>query len=62
MFYFMFTACYGMVLPFILVMTGILHMTWVCMICSASCLLFLVWLVSFKGREFREEMQKKFHV
>ena len=62
MFYFMFTACYGMVLPFILVMTGILHMTWVCMICSASCLLFLVWLISFKGREFREEMQKKFHV
>ena len=62
MFYFVFTAGYGFIIPLILMVTGMVRMQLLCMICSAVCLLFFVWLLSFKGREFREEMQKKFHV
>ena len=62
MFHFILTGSYGIVVPMILWLTGMLHVVLPSMICSAVCLLFLAWLVSFRGREFQEEMQKKFHV
>lgn len=62
MIYFVFTAVYGLVVPTILMLAGIASMKLPCMICCAVCLVFLAWLLSFKGREFRDEMQKKFHV
>ena len=62
MFYFVLTAGYGILLPMGLWIAGMLKVVLPSMICSATCLLFFVWLLSFRGREFREEMQKKFHV
>ena len=62
MIYFVMAAGYGVLLPLILLLTGVVKFQLVCSICVVACFLFLAALVIFKGKEFREEMHKKFHV
>lgn len=62
MIYFVMAGGYGVILPLILLLTGVVKFTPVCTLCVVVCFLFLSALVIFKGKEFREEMHKKFHV
>lgn len=62
MIYLVMAAGYGMILPFILLLTGAVHKRIPSMFGSLFCFLFLIGLILFKGKEFWEEMQKKFHV
>lgn len=62
MIYFVMAGGYGVILPLILLLTGVVKFAPVCTACVVVCFLFLAALVIFKGKEFREEMHKKFHV
>lgn len=62
MIYFVMAGGYGVILPLILLLTGVVEFTFICSLCIVVCFLFLAALVIFKGKEFREEMHKKFHV
>lgn len=62
MIYFVMAGGYGVILPLILLLTGVVKFAPVCTTCVVVCFLFLAALVIFKGKEFREEMHKKFHV
>ena len=62
MIYLVMAAGYGMILPFILLLTGAVHKRIPSMFGSLFCFLFLIGLILFKGKEFWEEIQKKFHV
>lgn len=53
---------YGSILPLILLLTGVIKLPIISVVCVVVCFLFLAALVIFKGKEFREEMHKKFHV
>lgn len=62
MIYFVMAGGYGVLLPLILLLTGAVKFQLISTICVVVCFLFLAALVIFKGKEFREEMHKKFHV
>lgn len=60
--YLVMAAGYGMILPLILLLTGVVHMRTPSVFVSLICTLFLIGLVMFKGKEFQEEMYKNFHI
>lgn len=62
MIYFVMAGGYGAILPLILLLTGVIKLHIISVVCVVVCFLFLAALVMFKGKEFREEMHKKFHV
>lgn len=61
MIYDVMAAVYGMVLPLILMLVGVVTITFPSVICVGASFLFLMALIIFKWREFKEEMHKKFH-
>lgn len=62
MIYYFMASGYGMIVPLILLLTGVVRATHLSVICAGLSFLFLAALPIFKGREFKEEMHKKFHV
>ena len=55
-------AAYGLILPVILLVCGVVRRPTVSMFGALICFLFLVGVILFKGREFKEEMHKNLHV
>ena len=55
-------AGYGLILPVILLLCRVVKNPTVSMFGALTCFLFLVAVILFKGREFKEEMQKNLHV
>ena len=55
-------AGYGLILPGILLLCKVVKRPTVSMFGALVCFLFLVGVLLFKGREFKEEMQKNLHV
>lgn len=62
MIYFIMAAGYSILLPLILLLTGAVKVAVPTVICIGFSVILLAALIIFKGREFREEMEKKFHV
>lgn len=62
MIYYVMAAVYSMILPLILLVTGVIHYRTPSVICIGSSFLLLIGLILFKRKEFKEEMHKKFHV
>ncbi len=62
MIYYVMAAVYSMILPLILLVTGVIHYRTPSVICIGCSLLLLIGLILFKRKEFKEEMHKKFHV
>lgn len=62
MIYYVMAAGYGILLPFILLLTRVITFTAPAVVCVGFSFLFLIALILFKGREFKEEMHKKLHV
>ncbi|KMZ53532.1 DUF6320 domain-containing protein [Dorea sp. D27] len=62
MIYYVMASAYSILVPFILLLTKVITITTPAVICAGLSFLFLLALVIFKGREFKEEMHKKFHV
>lgn len=61
LFYLVQAGAFGLI-PFILLLTGVVSVPYPSVICAGLSLLFLVGLVIFKGREFIREIHKKFRV
>lgn len=61
MIYYVMAAGYGIILPLILLLTGVVTITFVSVICIGVSFLFLMALIIFRWAEFKEEMHKKFH-
>lgn len=55
-------AGYGLALPVILLLCKVVKRPTASMFGALVCFLFLVGVILFKGREFKEEMQKNLHV
>ena len=62
MIYYVMAAVYSMILPLILLVTGVIHYRTPSVICIGCSFLPLIGLILFKRKEFKEEMHKKFHV
>ena len=62
MIYYVMAAVYSMILPLILLVTGVIHYGTPSVICIGCSFLLLIGLILFKRKEFKEEMHKKFHV
>lgn len=62
MIYYVMAAVYSMILPLILLVTGVIHYKTPSVICIGGSFLLLIGLILFKRKEFKEEMHKKFHV
>lgn len=62
MIYYVMAAVYSMILPLILLVTGVIHYRTPSIICIGCSFLLLIGLILFKRKEFKEEMHKKFHV
>ena len=62
MIYYVMASAYSILVPFILLLTKVITITAPAVLCAGLSFLFLLALIIFKGREFKEEMQKKFHV
>ena len=62
MIYYVMAAVYSMILPLILLVTGVIHYKTPSVICIGCSFLLLIGLLLFKRKEFKEEMHKKFHV
>lgn len=62
MIYYVMAAVYSMILPLILLVTGVIHYKTPSVICIGCSFLLLIGLILFKRKEFKEEMHKKFHV
>lgn len=62
MIYYVMASVYSIFVPFILLLTKVITVTAPAVVCAGLSFLFLLALIIFRGREFREEMQKKFHV
>ena len=60
--YYVMAAVYSMILPLILLVTGVIHYRTPSVICIGCSFLLLIGLILFKRKEFKEEMHKKFHV
>ncbi|MDD3401966.1 MAG: DUF6320 domain-containing protein [Hespellia sp.] len=61
MIYYVMAATYGIMLPLILLITKVVTVTFGCTICVGASFLFLMALIIFRWKEFKEEMHKKFH-
>lgn len=61
LFYLVQAGAFGLI-PFILLVTGVVSVPYPSVVCAGVSLLFLVGLVIFKGRDFVREVQKKFRV
>ena len=55
-------AGYGLILPVILLLCKVVKNPTVSMFGALTCFLFLVGVILFKGKEFKEEMHKNLHV
>ena len=62
MIYYVMAAVYSMILPLVLLVTGVIHYRTPSVICIGCSFLLLIGLILFKRKEFKEEMHKKFHV
>lgn len=62
MIYYVMAAVYSMILPLILLVTGVIHYRTPSVICIGCSFLLLIGLILFKRKEFKEDMHKKFHV
>ena len=62
MIYYVMAAVYSMILPLILLVTGVIHYKTPSVICIGCSFLLLIGLILFKRKEFKEEMHKKFLV
>ena len=62
MIYFVMAAGYGFILPLIFILTGLVTLPIPSVVSIVFSFLTLTALVIFKGREFREEMEKTFHI
>lgn len=62
MVYYVMASGYSFVLPLILLLTGVVQIALPSMVCVGFSFIFLMWLLIFKGRELKEEMDKTFHV
>ena len=62
MIYYVMAAVYSMILPLILLVTGVIHYRTPSVICIGCSFLLLIGLILFNRKEFKEEMHKKFHV
>ena len=62
MIYYVMAAVYSMILPLILLVTGVIHYRTPSVICIGCSFLLLIGLILFKRKEFKEAMHKKFHV
>lgn len=62
MIYYVMAAVYSMILPLILLVTGVIHYKTPSVICIGCSFLLLIGLILFKRKELKEEMHKKFHV
>lgn len=62
MIYYVMASGYGVLLPFILLLTGVITFRFLAVLCCGFSFLFLMSLIFFKGHAFKEEMKKKFHV
>ena len=62
MIYYVMAAVYSMILPLLLLVTGVIHYRTPSVICIGCSFLLLIGLILFKRKEFKEEMHKKFHV
>lgn len=61
MIYFVMNSVFGMVVPFTLLCLQWIHWRMLSIFCILFSFLFFVAIVMFKGKEFKEEMNKKFH-
>ena len=61
LFYLVQAGAFGLI-PFILLLAGVVTVPYPSVICAGISLLFLIGLVIFKGKEFAREVQKKFRV
>lgn len=59
MIYYVMAAVYSMILPLILLVTGVIHYKTPSVICIGCSFLLLIGLILFKRKEFKEEMHKK---
>ena len=62
MIYFVMAAGYGLLMPLIFLLTGLATVTVPSVISIGVSVITLAGLILFKGREFQEEMGKKFHL
>lgn len=62
MIYYVMATIYGTILPLVLMLTNVITFNKPAILCVGFSFLFLVALVLFKGREFREEIYKKLHI
>ncbi len=60
--YLVMASVYGLVLPLLLLIFGAVQLQLPSLVGIAVCFLFLAGILLFKWKEFREEMDKKFHV
>lgn len=62
MIYLVMAGGYGILMPLALLLAGVVKFQKLSILCILICFLLLAALVMFRGKEFREEMHKKFHV
>ena len=62
MIYYVMASGYGIILPLVLLLTKVVTVKYLPVVCVGLSFLFLAALPIFKGREFKEEMHKKFHI
>lgn len=61
MIYFLMAAMYGLLLPILFILTGLVHMVIPSMISVAVSVILLAALAIFRGKEMQDELEKKFH-
>lgn len=62
MIYYVMSSAYGIIVPFILLLTKVVTIRLPAVLCTGFSFLFFLSLIFFKGNAFLEEMKKKFHV
>lgn len=62
MIYYVMAGGYGVIFPLVLLLVGVIKIRYLAILCIVVCFLFLAALVIFKGKEFKRELHKKFHV
>ena len=62
MIYYVMASVYSMILPLVLLLTGVVRYRTPSVICIGCSFLLMIGLILFKRKEFKEEMHKKFHV
>lgn len=62
MIYYVMASVYSILIPFILLITGIITFEAPAVLCVGCSFLFLLGLIVFRKKEFHEKMYKKFHV